>query len=52
MAIRSDTLCHLSYIAVQLGRKLRWNAEREQFTDDPQADRMLLPRPMRTPWHL
>ena len=52
VAIRSDTLCHLSYIAVQLGRKLRWDAEREQFTDDTQANRLLLPRPMRSPWHL
>jgi predicted dehydrogenase len=52
VAIRSDTLCHLSYISIQLGRKLRWDAEREQFTDDTWADRLLLPRPMRSPWHL
>jgi predicted dehydrogenase len=51
-AIRSDTLCHLSYIAVQLGRKLRWDPDGEHFADDAQADRLLLPRPMRSPWHL
>jgi len=52
VAIRSDTLCHLAYISVQLGRKLRWDVEREQFIDDTQADRLLLPRPMRSSWHL
>lgn len=51
-AVRSDTLSHLSCIAIQLGRKLRWDAEREQFADDVQADRLLLPRVMRSPWHL
>ena len=50
--VRSDTLCHLSYIAVQLGRKLKWDPEAERFGDDEQANRMLLPRPMRSPWHL
>jgi predicted dehydrogenase len=52
VAVRSDTLCHLSYISVELGRKLRWDGEREQFTDDSEADRLLLPRPMRSAWHV
>jgi len=52
VAVRSDSLCHLSYISVQLGRKLSWNPEREQFIDNTQADRQSLPRPMRSPWHL
>ena len=50
--VRSDTLCHLSYIAVQVGRKLKWDPEAERFGGDKQANRMLLPRPMRSPWHL
>jgi len=50
--VRSDTLCHLSYIAVRLGRRLKWDPQAERFTGDTQANRMLLPRPMRSPWHL
>ena len=36
---------------MQLGRKLKWNPETEQFVNDPDADRMLS-RSMRSPWHL
>ena len=50
-AVRSDTICHLDDIAIRLGRKLHWDPEKEQFTDDEQANRMLS-RPMRSPWHL
>jgi len=38
-------------ICLRLGRKLRWNPEKECFVDDPQADRMLS-RAMRSPWRL
>jgi predicted dehydrogenase len=51
VAVRSDTLCHLSDIAVRLGRKLRWNPEKEEFVNDPEANRRLK-RAMRSPWHL
>jgi len=51
VAVRSDTLCHLSDIAIRLGRKLRWDPDKEEFVDDAQANRMLR-RPMRSPWHL
>ncbi len=50
-AVHSDTLCQLSNIATRLGRKLRWNPEREQFVDDEEANGMLS-RPMREPWNL
>lgn len=50
-AVRSDTLCHLSDIAIRLGRKLRWDPVKEQFVGDEQANRMLS-RPMRSPWRL
>jgi hypothetical protein len=50
-AVRSDTICHLDDIAIRLGRKLRWNPEKEQFINNEQANRMLS-RPMRSPWHL
>ena len=38
---RSVSTCHLGNIAMQLGRKLRWNPETEFFADDTQADTML-----------
>jgi len=50
-AVRTDTICHLDDIAIRLGRKLRWDPEKEQFINDEQANRMLS-RPMRSPWHL
>lgn len=52
VAVRSDTLCHLSYIAVVLGRQLRWDPVQERFADDDQANQMLATRPMRSPWCL
>jgi len=48
---RTTSLCHIGHIAVQLGRKLRWDPRAERFIDDPQANRMLA-RPMRSPWRL
>ncbi len=48
---RSVSVCHLARIAMELGRPLRWNPDRELFVGDPEADR-LLTRPMRSPWHL
>ncbi len=40
---------HLGNIAMLLGRKLRWDPERETFPDDPEARRMLW-KPQREPW--
>jgi predicted dehydrogenase len=51
VTIRSDMICHLSDIAMRLGRKLRWDPDRERFVDDPEADRMLT-RSMRAPWQM
>lgn len=48
---RSCSVCLLGEIAMRLGKKLKWNPERERFTNDDQANRMLS-RPMRSPWHL
>jgi len=50
-AVRSDTVCHLSDIAMRLGRKLKWDPIREIFPEDEEANRMLS-RSMRAPWHL
>jgi len=48
---RSVTVCHLGNIALRTGRKLRWDPAREEFVDDPAANRWLS-KPYRTPWHL
>jgi hypothetical protein len=43
---RSVTACHLANIALKLGRKLRWDPEREEFVEDAEANRHLS-RPQR-----
>ena len=48
---RSCTVCILGDISARLGRKLRWDPEKERFPDDDTANRMLT-RPMRAPWHI
>lgn len=48
---RTTSLCQLGHIAIQLGRKLRWDPDAERFTNDDTANR-LLSRPMRSPWRL
>jgi predicted dehydrogenase len=42
------TMCHLANIAMLLGKKLKWDPEKELF-DDAAANRMLHPS-MRSPW--
>ena len=51
VAVRSDAICQLSDIAMRLGRKLKWNPDKEEFVGDAEANRMLS-RPMRAPWSL
>ena len=48
---RSCTLVNLGKIAVQLGRTLHYDPEREIFPGDDAANR-LIDQPMRAPWHL
>ena len=43
--------CHLTNIAMRLGRKLRWDPLREEFIDDDEAN-ALLSRPQREPYRL
>lgn len=49
-AVQADILCHLSDLATRLQRPLRWDAAREQFVDDAEANRRLQPRPARAAW--
>ncbi|WP_345262694.1 Gfo/Idh/MocA family protein [Nibrella viscosa] len=43
---RTASVCNIGNIAYQLNRPLRWNPEKEKFTGDAEANR-LLSRPMR-----
>jgi len=47
---RTTSVCHLGHIAIQLGRKLRWDPAAERF-DDEAANRYLAGTP-REPWKL
>jgi len=48
---RVASLCHIGNIAMELGRKLRWDPAAERFPDDPEANRYLASA-MRAPWRL
>jgi len=46
---RVATVCHLANISLRIGRKIRWDAEKEQIIGDAEAAKMLV-RPYRNPW--
>ncbi len=48
---RCFTIAHIGNIAMLLGRKLKWDPDKERFVNDDEANRML-GRAMRSPWHL
>jgi hypothetical protein len=48
---RSTSVGLLGVISYKLGRKIKWDAEREQFPDDAEANR-LLTKEYRKPWAL
>jgi predicted dehydrogenase len=43
------TTCHLANISLRTGRKITWDANKEQIVGDREAARMLV-RPYRSPW--
>lgn len=47
---RVASLCHLANLSLRLGRSFRWDAQREQILDDPEANAWLS-RPYRAPWN-
>ncbi|MGE5735911.1 MAG: Gfo/Idh/MocA family protein, partial [Acidobacteriota bacterium] len=51
-SVRSDSLCHISEIAMRLNRKVVWDPKEEKFLNDEEANLRLKPRKMRSPWHL
>jgi len=48
---RCFTIAHIGNISMLLGKKLKWDPDKEQFVNDEEANRMLS-RSMRSPWHL
>ena len=48
-AIRSDTISHLSNIAIRTKREIKWDPKTETITGDAEAAKMLN-RPMRAPY--
>ena len=48
---RTATLCHLNNIAMRLGRKLKWDPQKEQFIGDDEANGWVKPS-MRPPYVL
>jgi predicted dehydrogenase len=48
-AHRVSTVCHLANMALRTGRKLRWDAAKEEISADAEASQMLV-RPYRAPW--
>ena len=51
IAHRSQTPGHLGYIASLVGRKLKWDAIKQEIVGDPEAT-ALLGKKMRAPWHI
>jgi hypothetical protein len=51
LAHRTATVCHLGNIAYELKRPLKWDAVKEEFPDDEEANRFL-DRAKREPWAL
>jgi predicted dehydrogenase len=45
------TMCHLGNLATRLSRSLNWDAAKEEFVGDREANQMLS-RPYRKPWKL
>jgi hypothetical protein len=48
---RATIVAHLGNIAYRTGRKIRWDAAKEEIIGDPQASE-LLSRKARKPWDL
>jgi len=51
VAHRTISICHIANIAMRLGRKLKWDPDKERFVGDAEADRYLA-RAVRSPWNM
>jgi predicted dehydrogenase len=48
---RTSSLAHLGMLAVELGRKIKWDPAKELCLGDDEANERLKPKPARAPWH-
>jgi hypothetical protein len=48
---RTASICHLTNIAMTVGRPVKWDPQKEQFVGDGEANKLLKPS-FRTPWTL
>ncbi len=39
---RTSTACHLANISLRIGRKVQWDAERQEIVGDPEGPSMLV----------
>jgi predicted dehydrogenase len=46
---RTATTCHLANISLRLGRKIKWDADKQEIIGDAEATAMMV-RPYRKPW--
>ncbi|MDP6633331.1 MAG: Gfo/Idh/MocA family oxidoreductase [Phycisphaerae bacterium] len=49
MGIRCDTICHMTNVAAQTGRVIKWDPKKEQIIGDAEASKMIA-RPYRKEW--
>lgn len=49
---RNATLSHLALASISLGRKLKWDPVAEKVVGDDEANKLLAPKPLRSPWHV
>ncbi|MCX7046287.1 MAG: Gfo/Idh/MocA family oxidoreductase [Candidatus Sumerlaeota bacterium] len=47
----ATTTCNIAEVAARVGRKVKWDAQKERFIGDAMADRLLI-QPMREPWYM
>jgi hypothetical protein len=50
--VQSDAFCHLSDLAIRLGRRLRYDGQAEKIPGDKEANQRLRVRALRKPWKL
>lgn len=51
-AHRSITAGHLSFVAHELGKKIKWDPAKEEIIGDADAQKLLMELPYRAPWEL
>jgi len=49
---RTTSLAHLGLLAIDLGRKIKWDAAKEKCVGDDEANERLKPKPARAPWQM